>query len=221
MKKIIAILLLCAFFYGCKKENESEEENYTLTGIVRDFDSNTPIPGAKVYVKEYDYFGKIVDSALTDANGMVSITRPKLGGFTFLYPRKNNYLDPIYLIGYYGDYEDRTWNLFLARPSFINVTTHKTQTYLPSDTVNIQSAGAHIPPIGQSTYTNLLRDKAEAPDRLFNLQAAYGHLIGNIFYGSHKIYFRTEIIRNSAVISTKEDSTNVIQFSTQNFTLNY
>ena len=59
------------------------------------------------------------------------------------------------------------------------------------------------------------KDKAESPDRSFNLYTWYN----TPFYD--KLYFQWDIIRNGSVISTKSDSTSLIQFGTKNFTLNY
>lgn len=220
MKKLLPLLIITIIFLGCKKNGE--EENYTLTGIVMDFDANTPIADAKVYVREYGLGGRVVDSALTDANGRATFTYQKQGAFKFLYPAKTNYLNPINWIGYFANYEDRTETLFLAKPSFINVTAHKANSYLTSDTVNIQVIGDNLPSVGQtSAYRMMLRDKADSPDRIFNLQAVYGKFMGSIFYGSSKLYFKTDLIRSGAIISTREDSVSVIQFGTQHATINY
>ena len=69
----------------------------------------------------------------------------------------------------------------------------------------------------------LHRDKANSPDKLYNLQAVYNltNSHWNQFLGNGKHIFRSDIIRNGAVLSSQTDSTNIIQFGTQNFTLNY
>ena len=222
MKKLLSLLAITCILSGCKKSS-TEDENYTLSGIVLDFDSNTAIAGAKVYVREFRGTGTIVDSAVSDANGRVSFTYRKEGEFKFFYPAKASYLNAIHIIVYHPNYNDRLENLYLARPSFINVTTHKTSVYLPSDTIDIQINGDNVMPSGyyNSSYRTLLRDKAEAPDKVFNLQAIYGHPIGSFYFGSSKLYFVKNIIRNGAVLTSQSDSTNIIQFGTQNFTLNY
>ena len=218
MKQLIFFLILSSILFGC---NKPSDEDYTLTGVVLDFDTYTTIAGAKVYVKEQIYLGTVVDSAVSDANGRVSFTYRKDGAFKFLYPAKANYLNPISWGGAPFNYNDRTDNLYLARPSFVNVTVHKNAVYLPLDTIAIQIKGDYIHPFG-GIYNRLLhRDKADAPDKIFNLQAVYGHLMGDIFFGASKLYFIKDIIRNGAVISTQTDSTGFIQFGTQNFTLNY
>jgi len=220
MKQLITLLIIATIFLGCKKNGD--EENYVLTGIVMDFDANTPIAAAKVYVREYGLGGRVVDSALTDANGRASFTYRKQGAYKFLYPAKANYLNPINWIGYFANYDDRTETLFLAKPSFINVTTHKANSYLTSDTVYIQVIGDNLLTTGQtSTYRTMLYDKADSPDKIFNLQAVYGKFMGSIFYGSSKLYFKTDLIRSGTIISTREDSVSVIQFGTQNFSINY
>lgn len=220
MRLLLTFLLFITLFIGCKKSS-SEDENYTLSATVLDFDANTAIAGSKVYVKEYSP-GKIVDSAISDVNGKVSFSYKKEGSYKYLYPSKNNYLNPINIIAYRANYESRTDVLYLAKPSFMNVTIHKNIVYLPLDTVAIQVLGDHIPSVGQNpNYRILFRDKAEAPDKTFNLQAVYGKGMGSFFYGSLKLYFIQDIIRNGAVISTQTDSTNIIQFGIKNYTLNY
>lgn len=148
MKKLIVVLILSGILFGCNKPSD-EEEYYTLAGLVLEFDANTPMPGAKVYVKEYGLGGRIVDSAISDANGRVSFNLRKEGEFKFIYPAKANYLNPINWTGYHANYNDRTENLYLAKPSFVNVTTHKTGSYLSSDTVDIQVLFVYLPNFGQ------------------------------------------------------------------------
>jgi hypothetical protein len=221
MKKLLTALVITSILFGCKKSS-TEEENYTLSGIVLDFDSNIAIAGAKVYVKEYGYMGAIVDSVVSDANGKFSFNIRKEGKYKYTFPAKANYLNPVNWIPYYADYNDRTTNLYLAKPSFVNLTIHKSGTYLPSDSVYIEVLNNYeTGGVQNTTYGYLYRDKSNSPDKTFNLQAVYGHAVGSVIFGTIKLYFKTDIIRSGSIFSTKEDSTNLIQYGTQNFTLNY
>ena len=206
MKQIITLLLLSGIFISCNKSTK-EDEDYTITATIIDFDTNTPVAGAKVTVKESasPYFVTAIDSAISDANGRVSFTYRKDGQYKFLNQSKANYLNPMIWRLAYLNYDDRTEILYLAKPSFINVTSHKTAIYLPSDTLDIQVLGDNVPSVGQyNDYRTLHRDKAEAPDKQFNLQAVYGHYNGSIFLGSLKLYFKKNIIRGGAVFFHKQ-----------------
>lgn len=228
MKKLLTILLLCTLFCGCKKE--SEEEYYTITGIVRDFNDDTPIQGAMIYSKKLVQFpvgGQIVtvDSALSDTNGKASFTYRKNDGvYRLLVPKKNGYLDALInrAISFNTD-TDRTEDLFLAKPSFLNLTIHKANSYLPTDIVEIDVKGAYIlPDFGAvNLYWVLQIDSANAPDKLYNMQSVYSRPTGYTDYGTTHVYFKTYIIRNGNLISSKEDSVQLIKFGTKIFTLNY
>ncbi|MEO6253238.1 MAG: hypothetical protein ABIO79_08035 [Ferruginibacter sp.] len=221
MKQLITILLLSSFLLSCNKSAD-EDEFYTVTGQVLDLDSKLPIAGAKAYLADRL---PPSDSAITDASGRVSF-RFKIGDPSrYFYVVKDGYLRPkTYWVTLSN--VSRTDTFFLARPSFVNVTVSKTGIYLSSDTVEIQVFGDNIPSDGESPYYRTFhRDKANAPDKLYNLFAAYNlsanYSFWNHFLGKEKLYFRSEIIRNGSVLSTKTDSTNIIQLGTQNFTLNY
>jgi hypothetical protein len=221
MKKLITVLFFTAILISCKKSSTEDENYYTLTATVVDFDLNTAIAGAKVYVIEY-ISAVPVDSALSDANGKVSFSFKKEGPYKFLTPLKNNYINPMNIIPAQLNYDNRSYFLYLARPSFVNATIHKSGTYLPLDSVAVQVLGDYAAPIVQNpSYRLLFKDKAEAPDKIFNLQSAYGKVMGSIFFGSLKLYFKTDIIRNGSVFSSQTDSTSLIQFGTKNYTLNY
>jgi hypothetical protein len=221
MKKLITVLFFTAVFTSCKKTSAEEENYYTLTGTVVDFDTNAAIAGAKVYVIEF-WTTVPVDSALSDANGKVAFRLKKEGPYKFLNVVKSNYVNPMNIIPANLNYDDRAEFLYLAKSSFVNATIHQNSNYLPLDSIAVQVTGDYVSPIPQNPgYRVLFKDKAVAPDKIFNLQAAYGKVMSSLFFGSLKLYFTTEIIRNGAVISTQKDSTSLIQFGVKNYTLNY
>ena len=222
MKQLIVVLILSVILFGCSKPSD-EDEYYTITGIVLDFDSYATIAGAKVYLKQLGNMVSIYDSAVSDANGKVYFKLKNNGIHQTLYPTKAGYLNPVYLYLSYVDEKDRTDTLYLARPSFVNLTSHKTGTYLATDSVNIQVQNDYVEPGGIQYFfpRTLYKGIANVPDKTFNLQTIYGHAIGSFFFGTYKVYFGCEIIRNGGVISAKSDSTTVTQFGIQNFTFNY
>lgn len=215
MKQILALFLLTALLPSCKKSSTDDSNgNYTITGIVLDVDSKTALAAAKVYVRENFM---VIDSAISDANGRVSFTFKKEGNFKSLYPTKDNYLLPHSQWGIFiSGYVNRTDTVYLARKSFVNVTVHKTGTYLPLDSIDLKVAGDYYSAAAHSAiYRSVLRDKADAADRALNLYSWYFSPY------STKIYFQWDIIRSGAVISSQSDSTTMIQFGIKNFTLNY
>ena len=165
------------------------------------------------------------DSALTDVSGRVSFRFGVGDPSRFFYVVKDGYLRPQTYWATAGNVS-RTDTFFLARQSFVNVTISKIGAYLGTDTVEIKVLGDNTLSDGESpTYRTFHRDKANAPDKLYNLFAAYytggNNSFWNHFMIKNKLYFKSEIIRGGSVFSTKTDSTNIIQFGTQNFTLNY
>jgi hypothetical protein len=221
MKKLITVLFFTFILFSCKKSSTEDDNYYTLAATVVDFDSGVPIAGATVYAIAY-WTAVPSDSAVSDANGKVSFSFKKEGPYKFLNVVKHNYVNPMNIIPAHLGYDDRSEFLYLAKSSFVNVTTHRSGTYLPSDSVAVQVTGDYIKPTPQNpAYRILFKDKADAPDKIFNLQAAYGKVMGSFFFGSSKLYFKTDIIRNGAVFSSQTDSTSLIQFGTKNYTLNY
>ncbi len=221
MKQLITLLSLSCILLSCNKTSD-EDEYYTVTGQVLDLDSKLPIAGAIAYP-----MGRIPpsDSAITDATGKFSFTIRVGDPSGFFYVVKDGYLRPK---TYWATVSNvsRTDTFFLARQSLVNVTISKTVAYLGTDTVEIKVMGDNTLSNGESPiYRTFHRDKANAPDKLYNLFAAYytggNNSFWNHFMIKNKLYFKSEIIRGGSIFSTKIDSTNIIQFGIQNFTLNY
>lgn len=219
MKQILAFFLLITTLSSCKKSSSttnSDSGYYTINGIVLDVDSRTPVAGAKVYAGAPPILFPS-DSAFSDAAGRVSFQVKKEGPVKTLYATKGNYLLPHSIFSIYiSAYVDRTDTVYLARASYVNLTVHRTGTYLPLDSIALKVAGDYYSAAGYSgSYRNLLRDKADAPDKVFNLYSWYQSP------NFTKVYFQWDIIRNGAVISTQSDSTTMTQYATKNYTLNY
>ena len=222
MKRILILFVLSCILFGCNKSS-TKDEYYTLNGLVLDYDSQLPIAGAKVRsITTCSPICPPTDSAITDAAGRVSFKFKMDDVYEVLLAEKINYISQTEkgFLSYTNSTTPDT--IYLARPSFVNVTVRKTGTYLPTDSVKVQIYGDALssggPWIG---YRMLHNDKANTPDKQYNLQAVYSHAPGFIPFRHQKIYFIKEIIRNGSILSSQTDSTNIIQFGTQNFTLNY
>ena len=218
MKQLIVILFLSGILFGCNKPS-GEEEYYTIKGLVLDFDSKLPIVGAKVFQYEFCCGRQgSIDSAVSDANGMVSFTCKNEGDYKILTPVKDNYLHPLKYMNYQVlGHISRTDTIYLAKPSFLQLTVHKSNIYQPSDSITLSVSGDYFSTSSghTSSYRDLTTGKADAPDKVFNLYTFYE--LGNY----SKLYFHWIIIRNGNQATHQYVSTNLIQFGTQNFTLNY
>ena len=222
MKKLLILFALTCILFGCNKSS-TEDEYYTINGVVLDYDSQLPIAGAKVRsLTTCSPACPPTDSAITDVFGKVSFRFKINDVYEILLAEKANYIgqNEKGFLSYTNITTPDT--IYLARPSFVNVTVHKTGTYLPTDIIKVQLYGDALslggPGIG---YRILHSDNANMPDKQYNLQAVYSHAPGFIPFRHQKIYFIKEIIRNGSVLSSQPDSTNIIQFGTQNFILNY
>lgn len=223
MKQLIPILLLCFIITGCKKSSISEEEYYTINGIVLDFDSQLPVSAAKVKAKVVylcvqpsPCFPE--DSAFSDATGRVSFRVKKSIPEVGLSFKKADYIwphgAPIY--ANWVDKKDRTDTVWAAKASFLNLTFHRTAIYQPQDTLTIHVQGDYLSTmefnqIGRRLYMN----NANLPDKTFNLYTWYNTP------GHTKIYYDWEVRRNGLLITSKFDSANLIRYGTQNVTINY
>jgi hypothetical protein len=223
MKQILSILILSAVLFGCQKSS-TESSTYTLTGIVADYDSKTPVAGATVYINN---FGIKKDSAISDVNGRASFTFPKNGELIFLSTSKANYLLPLLASLVPVANADRTDSLFLVRPSFVNLTTHKANTYLPTDSISVSINNIYTSPSSTtgSTYKEIARDKTDVADKNFTFSTFYklpqsgtGILL---FSGYQKVYVKWDIIRSGTILSSNTDSVTLIQFGIKNITINY
>ncbi len=227
IKKVVTIFVITCFLFSCTKSTD-EDKYYILNGLILDYDSQAPIFGAKVFANTFcnPYCQTTKDSALTDAAGRVLFRYRLDERYAILQASKANYLNQseYWNFAYINIDSTKTDTLYLAKPSFINVTAHKTGAYLPLDTIKLEVNGDNTAPYGETAlniFRIMYKGKADAIDRVFNLQAVYSNHPGDLPYRNRKVYFIKTIIRNGSAISSQTDSTNIIQFGTQNFTLNY
>lgn len=217
MKKLITLLFLSCILFGCKKSSE-EDEYYTIKGVVIDFDNKLPVAGAKVFLHEFCCKPKgFIDSAVSDVNGMVSFNCKNEGDYKLLFPTKNDYLHPLKYMQYQVlAHTSRTDTIFLAKPSFLQLTVHQSNTYQPTDSIQLSVADAYYSPSeGRSLNRILLKDKVSSTDQHFNLYSFYE------LPDYDRLTFHYHITRNGILLSTQSIAANLVQFGTQNFTLNY
>jgi hypothetical protein len=217
MKQLIPLLLISFILFGCKKSS-GEDEYYTIKGLVLDYDIKQPVVGAKVYLFEFCCRPKgYIDSAVSDVNGMVSFICKNEGDYKMLISAKDNYLHPLK----YMQYEvlahiSRTDTIYLARPSFLQLTVHQSNTYQPSDSILLSVEGDyHSPSSGHNMYRILLKDKVNSTDKVFNLYTFYE------LPGYDRLTFHYLVTRNGMLLTSQYVQANLTQFGTQNFTLNY
>jgi len=217
MKLLITIFFITTILASCKKST-AVDDDYTITGVVLDWDARTPIAGAKTYtIPRFVAIGTqlLLDSGITDALGKVVFTYKKADPRILYKAEKTGYILPFNIIhAIHSSTEDITDTTYLVRPSYVNVTVHKAGIYLPGDSVDIKAKG-HYNPDNLTGYLTVIRDKADSPDKILNLPAFYF----SPYYT--KMYFQWDIIRNGSILSSGSDSTDMIQFATKNYSLNY
>ena len=218
MKLLFAILFFTAILTSCKKS--SDDDYYTITGVVLDWDSKAPIAGAKVYAGVSFFTPALNDSAITDANGKVSFKYKWEDGGKALFLVKAGYINPSSIITMIRSNSDRTDTLYLARASYLNVNIHRVNSYPNSDTVVIWLSGYRVFNIfGQNnlslTQLYQLKRVANAADTIINVESVY------FAPPYQKAYLNWDIVRNGSILSTQSDSTDLIQFGTKNYSLNY
>lgn len=216
MKQILILLLLPCILFSCKKSSE-EEEYYTIKGLVLDYDSKLPVVGAKVYQHEFCCRPNgFIDSAVSDANGMVAFSCKNKGDYKVLFPAKDNYLHPFkYMNNQILAHISRTDTIYLAKPSFLQLTVHKSNTYQPSDSILLRVGDVYYSPSSLPGSITLLKDTVSSTDKNFNLYTFYQ------LPNYDKLSFQYFITRNGTLLVNQSLSVNLIQFGTQNFTLNY
>ena len=215
MKIVFSAIIILLLFIGCKKSSD-DSDFYTITGIVVDIDSNTPVENAKVYCGFLPIVYSLqLDSAFSDINGKVSFTYRKDHIPKGTVAQKSGYMAAIF-DNYYTISTvdvDRTDSLFLAKPSIVNITLHKSNVYQPSDSIVLKVKG-YIEFVYPNLFQTIYQTNANNPDTSIHLNTQY-----KTSYS--KIYLQWDIKRNGSILSTQTDSIDLIQYGTKNYNLNY
>ncbi|OSZ80077.1 hypothetical protein CAP36_02095 [Chitinophagaceae bacterium IBVUCB2] len=217
MKRIIIALPLFLFLISCDK---NEDDSYTINGVVLDWDLKTPIPGAKIYAATFSNGINAFDSTLSDGGGKYNFVFPDKT-FRPASATKTGYQNPFHLFqSTLPSSVEKNDTLYLTKSSYLNVTIHRTNSYPVTDSIEV-FFGKYCPAsqsesgLINSSFYHIKRRIANAVDTLVNVTAAYHPVPGN------KVYFYWNIIRNGNIISTHSDSTDLIQYGTKNYTVNY
>ncbi len=211
MKQFLLLLISGIFLLACEKRGNTR----ILKGQILDIDSRNPIAGAKVFATTFlasDPY--MIDSSISDAAGQVSFS------FNDSYPRtiyraeKTSYIwVSVVPPRGWSQNNNRIDTVYLARPSSVSLTTHKTSNYLVDDSLFIGVSGIFWgAPFQVPAY--LIKEKANSPDKVYNLQSYYSTW-------STKLYFNWEIKRAGTIISSSSDSADLIQYGTRSVLLNY
>jgi hypothetical protein len=87
MRKTLIISFAFSFLFSCNKSSD-KDDFYTISGIVLDYDSRTPIQNANVICLPSHPESLLVDSVLSDVNGHFSFNYPKEDLRSNLYAKK-------------------------------------------------------------------------------------------------------------------------------------
>jgi len=213
--------LLCISFFiiivlvGCSKpENPGITTNATIT--VLDWDSRLPITGAMVRTAVAPGFIRSVDSALTNSNGQVS----------FIFQNNDIYLMLAEKPGYqlrYGSYLPAAsingLTLYMMKNSYLDMNTLRTGTYNSTDSLKVKVETYWI---GDQFLIGITKGEVFRLSRLAN--ASDTALTIPLLYfvpPYHKAFITWDIERNGSVILHGTDSTSLIQYGHQNYSVNY
>jgi hypothetical protein len=222
IKQILAILFITATLTSCKKSS-SDDGYYTITGLVLDWDSKAPIAGAKVYVSAFSITPSLIDSAISDVNGRVSFRYLKTEAGRGLYTDIPGYVYPFYSIIFSVPVNNvnRTDTLFRAKASYLNLNLHQSGIYNATDSMHVKIMGYRksLFLYGGDPMTKVdifgIDRRAMAPDSLLHIASVYF----NPPY--QKAYINWNVTRNGSILSGGSDSTDLNQFGTKNYNLNY
>lgn len=223
MRRSLIISILFSFLLSCNKSSD-KEDFYTISGIVLDYDSRTPIQNANVICPPNDPESLLVDSVLSDVNGNFSFTYPKKDTRPNLYAKKNYYLAPyIYRYLHLISNNDRIDTLYLSKVSYVNLLLHNSVIYNGNDSLYLtvfnyrrgynSITGADV--IGLNSIYFLKKLAATGDTILSNIPVVYFATPYN------KVHMEYKIIRNGNALFTQTDSTDLIQYSIKNHTINY
>lgn len=213
MSRIYLLLFFAGAIAGCSKPRGVEVVNYTITGVVLDYDTKLPITGATVYSNTFPVLTVNLDSATTDGSGKVAFTHSSNEGVWILSAKKSGLIIPEFFYYYPPlQFVDRIDTLYLGRPSFVDMHIHRTGTYQATDVIEVNVnhntwGGAH----SQNVYTSF----ANSPDTLIHVPTFYMSPYGT------KLQIERKMARSGGIVTYYYDSTDKIQYSTRNYFLNY
>lgn len=213
MWRIYLFFVFVGTIVGCHKPKGVEVVNYTITGVVFDYDSKLPIAGATIYSTPFPILTVPLDSATTDGSGKVIFTHSSDEGVWILSVKKSGFILPEFF--YYIptiQFVDRIDTLYLGRPSFVDMYIHRTGTYQTTDVIEVTVnhntwGGAHT----QNVYANF----ANSPDTLIHVPTFY------MFPYGMKLQIERKMTRSGGIVTTYFDSTDKIQYGVRNYFLNY
>lgn len=223
MRKALIISFVFSFLLSCNKSSD-KDDFYTISGIVLDYDSRTPIQNANVICPPNHPESLLVDSVLSDVNGHFSFTYTKGDSRRNLYAKKNNYLATYFL----RDLQlisnnDRVDTIYLSKVSYVNLLLHNSVIYNGNDSLYLTVfnnrrgyntiTGADV--IGLNSIYNVKKLAATGDTILSNIPVVYFATPYN------KVHMEYKIIRNGNTLFTQTDSTDLIQYSIKNHTINY
>ena len=207
---------------GCKKSAENTSQSCTATVQAVDMETMTPFSAVKVSINNLTtnppfntFYATGIDSGFTDAAGKIYLHYTQLGLVTVLIATKPPYLSKYPFISTYSCFNNIPDSIYLFKPSNLNLAIHRANSYLATDTIHVQIKGNFWQFYDDSYFRSIYKTNANSADTLFGISSFYKTP------GDTKVYFQWDIIRNGSILSTQTDSTDLIQYGTKNYDLNY
>jgi hypothetical protein len=220
MRISILIAITMILVTGCKKPGETKD-SYTITAVVLDVDSNTPIANAKVYCGPLSVGATPnIDSAVSDVNGKVSFTFKNSGYYRQTNAQKTDYISSCVPRNYYPPPIpdiDRIDTVLLVKTSIVNIHLHKVNVYQPTDNISVSFTGCYLdgwvgnPDLFPQT---MYEARANNGDTTFPVKIQYRN-------NYPKLYIRWYKWPNGGATSISTDSVNINQYGTKTYDLNY
>lgn len=218
MRTIFPALGILLIFLGCKKSSDTHYYNLKVT--VRDSYTNLPVDGVKVKLTNESNTPNTIpplsDSSITNIEGNAFFTVSGDQNWITFTPSKDGYT-VLYILNHALPLtEDLAVNIPIWRVSYLKLNLHKQGSYNSTDSVLVKVKGV----LNKYYHESTLQDsfcfrQANRPDTLYNLSALYA------YPSNTKICFQWDIIRNGSIFSSQTDSTDLIQYGTKNYNLNY
>ena len=218
--RIILLILIAVLFITCKKGTDN---NAVVNIAVFDWDTKTPIPGAKVYSHD----GTLItlppdDSVVTNSNGLASVPT-STGAIQTVSAEKPGYsitwINEFYSIAA-GNIMD---TIYLARSSYVDITLHQANSYLTNDVLHVRISG-YRRTVSSIPSGMILGATAGKQRQAIAVDTALHWAIAYFPPPFQKAYINWEVLRNGqtvTVIRSGSDSVNLSRYGTVNYTVNY